>query len=566
MALTKLTSVDKSVAKKLLSELSIQVSTVAEMKTKSYEVGQVVETKGYYAEGDAGAAKYLVKAAQAFDGYGDHELVNGTVAVLQHINGTISALSYGISNDRSKTTDSDAVQEIFNSVNGSTSFIDKIDFTGCKLELSSAPTATFIRPIEITGGEFNGNYLFIDGCVAGCKVTGGTYQRDTLVNGTTTGTIGLLLRNTRELTIENNHFKNIDRAIESNQTSTGFHTLGQIKIINNNFNPVNYAVYLDHDRASSFVISDLTFSSNVIGESYISALFAYSLDGLLMNGNTVFSSQQGASKAENVRVAALSDQIIITNNNLFTAGKEGIRLTNPKSVVIVGNNIVWSGTRLISSGVKIDGTQSATNIHIHSNLIQGATKSSIELDIPDPLQSIGRNELVGDGNPIYYGVPDYLLNPRYAVEDLSTGTHKRAVNDCYDYEFDYLYKGFKFSIDNNGGFASKTIDVSTANVPIFEFKGDDGSTADYSAKIKVLAEKGTAQKATYYLTINQSGIGNEIVQDGAFGLATGGSGWPSVSFTHVGNELLATPVVSGGGVIDFTCSVQGDTNAILQAL
>ena len=83
MALTKLTSVDKSVAKKLLSELPIQVSTVAEMKTKSYEVGQVVETVGYYAEGDAGAARYLVKAAQAVDGYADHTLANGTVAVLQ---------------------------------------------------------------------------------------------------------------------------------------------------------------------------------------------------------------------------------------------------------------------------------------------------------------------------------------------------------------------------------------------------------------------------------------------------------------------------------------------------
>ena len=94
MALTKLTSVDKSVAKKLLSELPIQVSTVAEMETKSYEVGQVVETVGYYAEGDSGAARYLVKAAQTFDGYGDHELANGNIAVLQDNRATTSA-SFG---------------------------------------------------------------------------------------------------------------------------------------------------------------------------------------------------------------------------------------------------------------------------------------------------------------------------------------------------------------------------------------------------------------------------------------------------------------------------------------
>ena len=98
MALTKLTSVDKSVAKKLLSELPIQVSTVAEMKTKSYEVGQVVETVGYYAEGDAGAAKYLVKAAQAFDGYGDHTLANGTIAVLQ-IGSAVNVKQFGAKGD-----------------------------------------------------------------------------------------------------------------------------------------------------------------------------------------------------------------------------------------------------------------------------------------------------------------------------------------------------------------------------------------------------------------------------------------------------------------------------------
>ena len=103
MALTKLTSVDKSVAKKLLSELPIQVSTVAEMETKSYAVGQVVETVGYYAEGDSGAARYLVKAAQTFDGYGDHELANGNIAVLQ-INETMSTKQFGVLHDTSEQT------------------------------------------------------------------------------------------------------------------------------------------------------------------------------------------------------------------------------------------------------------------------------------------------------------------------------------------------------------------------------------------------------------------------------------------------------------------------------
>ena len=53
------------------------------MKLATLQAGQFVETGGYYAKGDAGQARYLIKAAQAFDGYADHELVNGTIAVLQ---------------------------------------------------------------------------------------------------------------------------------------------------------------------------------------------------------------------------------------------------------------------------------------------------------------------------------------------------------------------------------------------------------------------------------------------------------------------------------------------------
>ena len=57
--------------------------SVAQMKLATIKAGQYVETFGYYTKGDAGAARYLVVASQAADGYGDHTLVNGTVAVLQ---------------------------------------------------------------------------------------------------------------------------------------------------------------------------------------------------------------------------------------------------------------------------------------------------------------------------------------------------------------------------------------------------------------------------------------------------------------------------------------------------
>lgn len=60
-------------------------SSVAQMKLAVLTAGQQVETTGYYAPGDGGQAKYLIKAAQAVDNFGDHDLAGTTVAILQYI-------------------------------------------------------------------------------------------------------------------------------------------------------------------------------------------------------------------------------------------------------------------------------------------------------------------------------------------------------------------------------------------------------------------------------------------------------------------------------------------------
>jgi hypothetical protein len=79
------------------------------MKLASLKEGQFVETGGYYTKGDAGQAKYLIVAAQAADGYGDHVLANGTVAVLQLTNNVTNARQVGCTGDGS-TNDTVALQ------------------------------------------------------------------------------------------------------------------------------------------------------------------------------------------------------------------------------------------------------------------------------------------------------------------------------------------------------------------------------------------------------------------------------------------------------------------------
>jgi hypothetical protein len=76
----------------------ILFDTVALMKAESLAAGETAMTRGYYTKGDGGGATYLIVAPQAFDGYGDHELANGNIAVLQY-SGAINVKWFGAKGD-----------------------------------------------------------------------------------------------------------------------------------------------------------------------------------------------------------------------------------------------------------------------------------------------------------------------------------------------------------------------------------------------------------------------------------------------------------------------------------
>ena len=74
-------------------------NNVAQMKLSKLKPDQFVETKGYYDIGDGGGARYLVVDPQSFDGYGDHELANSNVAVVQSVDGVANIRMFGAVGD-----------------------------------------------------------------------------------------------------------------------------------------------------------------------------------------------------------------------------------------------------------------------------------------------------------------------------------------------------------------------------------------------------------------------------------------------------------------------------------
>jgi len=160
----------------------IQYATVAEMEADSVQAGQTVSTQGYYAAGDGGEANYLVVVPQSFDGFGDHELANGNVAVLQAALGIVNVKQFGANG----TTDSAAIQAAIDSTITSLATVYFPDDTydidtmvgfvhAARLELSAgailsytgADAAIWVR--DEAGGSFGGEGFSIKGG----QITGG---------------------------------------------------------------------------------------------------------------------------------------------------------------------------------------------------------------------------------------------------------------------------------------------------------------------------------------------------------------------------------------------------------
>lgn len=441
MALTKLTSVDKSVAKKLLSGLPIQVSTVAEMKTESYEVGQVVETVGYYTEGDAGAARYLVKAAQAFDGYGDHVLANGTVAVLQS-GGVINLTQFGaISGGTSEDT------ALFQAAVNALSDGDSLDLNGTNSVLKN----TFITANNVTilNGKITahtdllGVMLYITGDNVALKnlrsyvdgaasaVSKGTITFFECTNGTVSG---CRLEGGRR-TGTNNNVANMVCAAKS----TG------IIITDNVFYEAHYVEMVQLESSTHCIVSDNVMSSTglaysavattdfyVIGgdskhvvsnntcTNYLTSILTINTAGVAITGNVLDISvqEQGVNMGH---TGSGAPDCTVTGNTISGCAGAGVALAEATNTVVSNNVIRYCGEAGIDTSSTISAIISDNFIH---NIGNASTGNGLKLSTSVAASYLITNNrfktIKGNGIEINGSVVDCIVTNN-VFSDINTG-------------------------------------------------------------------------------------------------------------------------------------------------
>lgn len=158
-----------------------------------------------------------------------------------------------------------------------------------------------------------------------------------------------------------------------------------------------------------------------------SAISAEGLDGLLCTNNNFTNTAadliydappEDVPKKDKIIHINKGAQIIISNNHIFEAGKEGIHLEGCQFFTISGNNIVWAGQYHIADGIRVSGGDPSGAEYsigtITGNSIIMPTRSGISIEDNCGHISIQGNIVRSAGDlSFYHGAEDpSLFSPK----------------------------------------------------------------------------------------------------------------------------------------------------------
>lgn len=267
------------------------------------------------------------------------------------------------------------------------------------------------------------------------------------------------------------------------QGSTQTHTV-RIVIDGCTGEKINYLLYVPFNLSGgTYGVGDFTVTNCNPVLCKISAISARGIDGLLCTNNYFTlpinytgTNTSNTTKAEVIYVDTAA-QIVIENNQLFEAGKEGIRLHKTQFFTVVGNNIVWPGQLQYADGVRISGgdptgTEYCIGV-IANNPITFPTRRGISIEDNCGHISIAGNTIRDAGNTAhFYGTVG--ANTPYGIYTASTtkyitasGNTSTGTNTSVSLNGDYTYRQLKEQNGLTGNLALTTTfsSLGTINFP-----------------------------------------------------------------------------------------------------
>lgn len=430
---------------KLLSNLEneIIIDTVSQMKSSSLEIGVFVKTLGYTSPNDGGGANYLIVSAQSFDGYGDHEISNGNIAVLQVIN-WVSAKQYGLKGDR--LTNDSAAQAAFSASSHLFHYF---------------PSGIF--QTSITNGTSNRTYFFETDCIIdGVVHITGTGSATSPPQGAVTwvdnvrmiGTVNCTVRfgtfycrglNVDKITITNVSTSYINQTAAGG--STGVHLYFgtkemQVGEIICESGALNYNLSVDQGpvKGADELTENIHIGRLIVNQTDVTAIITSETVNLKID-DIVIKNQGGA----NVAWISTNDKNLkvgnITHNGLgATSGQAGIYLSNTDAEssaefgTIDVSNVPGIAFRTYNTGKVKIGTLIGKNNREHARIqshvtidnVDGVDSLEIGVNFFDNFavgSSIGRCELTGTvGTGINVG-SDNITIPYAKCDGFVYGLH-----------------------------------------------------------------------------------------------------------------------------------------------
>ena len=354
----------------------------------------------------------------------------------------------------------------------------------------------------------------------------------------------IVLKNVRRGEIKNCRFINSDKAIcIENGDDNYSQSTHRINISNNNIVSSNYFLYSEpYSDINSYTIGDFTVTNNEV-TSKISNITLNGVDGLICSNNTMFMSgfvkgQLDENKHENIKIY-YCNFVNISNNSLFEAGKDAIKIERFQNVNINGNNIAWCGQSVRGCGISLTNKDnSATQLYnisnIHGNNIDRPSANGVYLDdvgyinvTSNQIISAGSKDFFnGSGGDAYYGI--YVTDNTRHISVFSNHLSENAirVEAGYNITNNYSNNVTNKGVDNG----LRTVQPKNATKEISVKNNISNIVIAYSTYTKIthLNDGQNGQEVSLFFYHTGSGItntGNIVLANNEESVTVPAQGW-----------------------------------------